>query len=33
MGVSFNRRHVNVTEHDVAHDWNKFQKYLMQSNI
>jgi len=32
-GVSFTRRHVNVTEHDVAHDWNMFQSYLTQSNI
>jgi len=31
-GVSFTRRHVNVTEHDVTHDWNKFQLHLTQSN-
>ena len=33
MEISFTRRHVSVTEHDVVYDWNNFQRYLMQSNI
>jgi hypothetical protein len=30
MGVSFTLHHINVTEQDVAHGWNKFQRYLIK---